>query len=344
MAKREIVRCLEAPRPGDVPEDVGDFLRALAGPTWIQIAGRDRSRTRAVSTLLHGNEPSGLRAVHSWLRAGSTPAVDTVVFIGAVEAALESPGFGHRALPGRRDLNRCFHPPWDGDEGRLAQRALELLHKVAPEALIDIHNTTGHSPSYGVAPRNGAAERALTSLFAKRLVHNSLSLRAIVEATCDDFPSVTIECGRAGDPVADAIARAGLERFLGADQVDGERAPLDLLVDPVRVGVRAGAVVAFGPERNSAADLTVAEDVDRHNFETLAPGTEIGWTGEGPSWPLEAHGADGEEVSRELFSLGDGVIRTRRDLIPIMMTVDPAIAASDCLFYAVRRAEANPPD
>ena len=340
MAKREIVRCLEAPGPGDVPADAEDFLRALGGPAWIRIAGRDRSRTRAVSTLLHGNEPSGLRAVHAWLRAGSTPAVDTVVFIGAVEAALEPPGFVHRALPGGRDLNRCFHPPWDSNEGRLAQRALELLRKAAPEALVDIHNTTGHSPPYGVAPRTGEAERALASLFAERLVHNSLRLRAIVEATCDDFPSVTIECGRAGDPAADAIARAGLERFLGVDRVEAGRAQLDLLVDPVRVAVRAGAVVAFGPDRDPAADLTVAEDIDRHNFETLAPGTPIGWTGANRSWPLEAHGADGQEVSRHLFSLGDGVIRTRRDLIPIMMTVDPAIAASDCLFYAVRRAGA----
>jgi len=330
---------LDAPRPERIPTAVEDFLRMLGRPTVIHVPGRDRTRCRAVATLLHGNEPSGVRAVHAWLRDGRAPAVDVRVFVAAIDAALAPPGFAHRALPGHRDLNRCFFPPYEGREARVAAGALARFREVRPEALIDLHNTTGHSPAYGVAPRVGAPERALVALFADRLVHNSLRLCALVEATALEFPSVTIECGRAGNADADNVAREGLERFLQADRVGvADEAPLEVLVDPVRVAVRAGATLVFGDRPDPSVDLTVARDLDRHNFESLSPGTLIGWSGRPDRvWALEAHGADGEEVSRRLFSIGDGVIRTRRDLIPIMMTVDPAIASSDCLFYAVRR-------
>lgn len=330
---------LDAPRPERVPAAVEDFLRMLGRPTVIHVPGRDRTRSRVVATLLHGNEPSGIRAVHAWLREGTLPAVDVRVFVAAVDAALAAPGFAHRALPGHRDLNRCFFPPYEGREARVAAGALARFREVRPEAIIDLHNTTGHSPAYGVAPRVGPPERALTALFARRLVHNSLRLCALVEATSPEFPSVTIECGRAGDADADSVARRGLERFLQADRVGvTDEASLQVLVDPVRVAVRSGATLVFGDNPDPSVDLTVACDLDRHNFESLSPGTLIGWTGDPDrGWPLEAHGADGEEVSRRLFSVGDGVIRTRRDLIPIMMTIDPAIARSDCLFYAVRR-------
>ena len=55
---------------------------------------------------------------------------------------------------------------------------------------------------------------------------------------------------------------------------------------------------------------------------------------------LRAEGSDGQDVSRELFELRDGVLRTRRETIPIMITNDPGIALSDCLFYVVRALDA----
>ena len=52
------------------------------------IPGRDSSRTRVLVTLSHGNEPSGVEAVHGWLQAEQVPAVNVVVILGAVQAAL----------------------------------------------------------------------------------------------------------------------------------------------------------------------------------------------------------------------------------------------------------------
>jgi gamma-glutamyl:cysteine ligase YbdK (ATP-grasp superfamily) len=338
------VRVRAAPPPDQVPENLEAFLRWLGGASFLRLAGADRSRVRAVATLLHGNEPSGLRAVHAYLRSGEVPAVDAVFLIGSVAAALEAPGFAHRQLPGCADLNRCFLPPHAGPEGEIAREALHLLREARPEALVDLHNNTGHSPAYGVGPRAGGEELELVAFFGERYVHSDLRLGALVEATWREFPSVTIECGRSGDRVADAVARRGLARYLAAPAlgIREELPPLEVVADPVRVEVRPGIRLAVGAEADPDADLTLAEEIDRHNFEALEPGHAIGWLNEDAEWPIQAVGGEGSDLSRELFVARDGVLRTRGATIPIMMTTDPRIAISDCLFYLVRLGELHP--
>jgi hypothetical protein len=116
------LRLIDRPRQGDVHADVRAFLSALAGSAAIRITGAERRRCRVVVTLLHGNEPSGARAVLPWLRGGAQPAVDVLCVLAAVRAALQPPGFAQRMLPGERDLNRCFRPPFDGAEGAFGGR------------------------------------------------------------------------------------------------------------------------------------------------------------------------------------------------------------------------------
>lgn len=333
------LRLLDAPDPAAVPADEDAFLRWLGGPAAIRLRGRDSTRCRVLVTLLHGNEPSGLRAVHAWLHAGRTPATDAVVVLGAVEAALVAPLLSRRELPGGVDLNRCFGAePAPGSAGELARAILALVREVGPEALVDVHNNTGHNPAYGVASLVGPAERQLVGLFADRVVEYDLRLGALCEATPSLCPTVVVEVGRVGDPAADAVARRGVERLLGDEHVVGEGLPvpsLAVLGAPIRVEAAPGATLAVGDVPVAGVDLTVAEDVDRHNFERLPAGTSIGWARPGAGLPLRARGADGVDRAHELFASLDGRLVTRAPLVPIMITTDPAIARSDCLFYAV---------
>ena len=339
--RHELLRILDRPAPHAVPADPAEWLRALGGPAAIRIAGRDRSRTRVVVTLLHGNEPSGARAVHGWLRDGGQAATDAVLVLAAVDAALAEPAFTTRQLPGAPDLNRLFLAPHASPQGELAGEILGLVLAAQPELLVDIHNNSGHNPAYGVAARAGAAERALCALFGGIVVRYDLRLGALVEATEDLFPSVVVECGRAGDPAADAVARAGLDRLLGERDVLGAPAPpLRVLGEPVRVEAVPGLRLAFGSGPGPGCDLVLDEGIDRLNFELLPPDTPFGWLAEGAPWPLDARGADGRERSHELFAAQDGLLVARTTLVPIMMTTDPRIAVSDCLFYAVREETA----
>ncbi len=334
--RTRVVAVLGRPDPALLGATPVDLLRNLGGPALFRIPGRDRSRARGLTTLLHGNEPSGIRALHGWLCKGVIPAVDLVIFVGAVEAALAGEGFAHRMLPGRRDLNRCFQPPFDGEEGAVAAEALQLLREAGCDALVDLHNNTGHNPAYGVVTVLDAARLNLTALWAKRVVHSDLRLGTLVEATAGDFPGVALECGRAGDPAADRVAREGLEGYAALQTIERRHvlaSDLAVLEEPIRVCAREGLRLAFGERPAEGADLTLLGDLDRHNFEWLAPGVPVAFVGHGCGWPLEAFGADGEDVSRDLFTLRHGLLETRRAGIPIMMTTDIAVARSDCLFY-----------
>ena len=50
-----------------------EFLEKLKKPSWILLKGKDRTRCRVLTTLLHGNEPSGFIALHRYLGEGMIP-------------------------------------------------------------------------------------------------------------------------------------------------------------------------------------------------------------------------------------------------------------------------------
>jgi hypothetical protein len=340
----QTLRWGEELRRQDIPDDVESFLRVLGGPTVLTIPGRDPSRTRALVALLHGDEPSSVLALHRWLLRDQQPAVNVLVVIAAIDAALTPPGFALRFLPGGRDLNRCWFPPFNGPEGAMAKEILEILRAAQPECLLDLHNNSGHTPPYGISPRIGSAEQNLVALFAKRMVHTPLELGTLLEATQSDFPGASIECGRSGDPVADEVAFEGLERYLRCEDLALEAEPkaMKLFVDPVRVCIREGVEIAFGEGPDQAIDLTVSRSIDRFNFEILPTGTRIGWLGARGVWPIEVRSRDGRKRGGDLFAVNGGVLETLLPLIPVMMTSNPRSALEDCLFYALRLAEPLP--
>jgi len=329
-----VVHFVDAPEPAGIPRERNVFLDALEGPTLFSRKGRDSSRLRVVSGLLHGNEPSGLHAVHRALLEPSPPAVDCLFFLGAVHAAQKEPRHTHRMLPGRRDLNRCFARPADDLDGRIAQDALEWLRRGPVEAAIDLHNNSGHNPAYSVLLQTDSQHVGIAELFAKVHVYTDFRMGTIMEALDPEFPTVTVECGHAGDERADELAWKGTREFLWQDELP-QSAPGEatVLSHPLRVLVAPGVSVAFGDEADHA-HLLLSADVDRHNFQTLEPGTPIGTLQRGTRAPLVARNAKGRDFSRELFECRADRLWVRRRLTPMMMTTDPAIAHGDCLFWA----------
>jgi len=324
--------------PDALPTCADAFLDALPGACIFHRRGRGRGR-RAVAGMLHGCEPSGLRAIHALLRRPEPPAVDTLFFVGAVAAARTPPRYRHRMLPGGRDLNRCFVAPFAGAEGAIAGALLDAVRAFAPDALVDLHNNSGHNPAYGVGTRLDPERLGIVSLFADRYVWSRLRLGSLMEALADDLPIVTVECGHAGDPAADEVARRGVARFLDAavlPRLPVETGGLQLLGGLIRVCLAPSLALAFDGRPHPEAHLTFDVDVDRHNFQPLAAGSAIGWVRAGAPWPLTAHDADGQEVSRDWFAVHDGALVTLRPLMPIMMTTNPRLAVEDCLFYVVR--------
>jgi hypothetical protein len=337
-----LIRRWENPDRGAVGQDAVEFLRLLGQPAWICLDGQDRSRTRAVTTLLHGNEPSGTRALHRFLRDGRRSATNVIALVASVDAALAPPGFAHRMLPGHKDLNRCFAKGGTGPDASLAGAILADLRAARPEALVDLHNTSGFGPHYGVGTRANAEQLALVSLFSGYHVLSDIRLGTLMEAVADDWPTVTIECGGARDPRSDETAFAGLTQYLCAPALFDVREPghpVSVLRHPIRVRLADGAAVAYGSGPGTGATLTLRRDIDRFNSSVLTEADPIGWADSLDA--LTARDGNGVELRDELLTLHDGRLHARSPMRLFMATTDVRIAAEDCLFYAVFCKEAD---
>lgn len=320
----------------NIGETVEDFLRLLGGPTWLTIPGDDSTRTRALVTLLHGNEPSGVRALHRWLQGKPTPAVNIVCFIGAVDAALTPPGFAYRTLPGHKDLNRCWFEPFEGEEGQLAKAILERLQTCRPEALLDLHNTSGRSPCYAITTTLSEKHQWLTSLFSHHLVLTDLRLGSLMEATELAIPTITVECGGNRDVRSDQIAFEGLRHYTQRETLypfDAPMPEIQVFEHPIRVELCNGATVTYASSPQETALLTVRSDADRLNFDTVYSGEQIGWVKHDSFDWLVARDAQGQNLAKELFSISQGNLCLAKTGRILMMTTDPLMASSDCLFY-----------
>ena len=195
--------------PESIPADSDQLLDQLPGPTLFRRPGSDGSRRRVVAGMLHGNEPSGFRAIHRALSVSSPPRVDTLFFVGSVEAARHEPRYSHRMLPGRLDLNRCFGETAPDLDHQVAAQALAWLTERPLEAALDLHNNSGHNPAYSVALQADPQRLGLGSYFSQLLVHAEWKMGTLMEALDLHCPCVTIECGRAGTRQADELAAPG---------------------------------------------------------------------------------------------------------------------------------------
>ncbi|PCJ44493.1 MAG: succinylglutamate desuccinylase [Moraxellaceae bacterium] len=333
-----MIRQWTAPAASELGESVEEFVRILAGPTLLRIKGKDSSRLRAISTLLHGNEPSGIKAIFRWLKEGSVPCVDILVFVASVDAALAMPGFFLRHLAHQRDLNRCFNPPFDDEPGKIAEAMLAILHDEKPEALVDIHNTSGSGPSFAVTITNDKEHRALTSLFTQRLIHTDLRLGAIMEFSENDVPTVTIECGGAQDDEAHEIAYEGINRFISEENVLTEQETdwgLELLENPIRIELKEDVTIAFEEKAKVNTDITLPPSIENHNFGIISPGQPLGWLGERGLDCFVVKNTLGENKLTKVLREEAGVLYVAQPIRAFMITTNADIAKSDCLFYAV---------
>jgi hypothetical protein len=335
-------RFLRNPLATEIGASVESFLRYLGGPTSIFLEGQDSSRTRAFVTLLHGNEPSGAMALFRWLKAGRQPAVNTVCIVASVAAALATPRFSHRMLPGARDLNRCFRPPFDDDQGRLAEEILEILRLHHPEAVVDMHNTSGTGPAFGVCTHMDRQHDALVSLFTRRMIVTRLNLGALMEISEHSYPTVTVEVGGRLDDCAHELAWSGLCEYLQRPQVlagDETDWGLELLRDPIRLELNPGIALAYAEQPGCGYPVVLRPDIEQLNFGVVQPDVPLGWVNGELRSLFWAQDASGRCAVSRLLRVEAGRLFPAAPLKLFMITTNATIARSDCLFYAIEQGE-----
>lgn len=327
------------PTAEDIGSSAVEFLGLLPGPTHIHLTGDDSSRSRAAVTLLHGNEPSGLFAMYELLRRGLKPVVDMHLFILNVDAAKQAPGFVYRMLPQHKDMNRCFREPFGDSEPELiARNLLEKIKSLNPECVIDIHNTSGSSPSFGVTTFMDAQHDALLSLFTHRMIVTDLRLGALMELGETMMPTVTIECGGALDLESNTLATEGLSRYFTLhDVLSKQHGDMDLefFHNPMRLELLEGKDIVYGDHPLLEDGVTLLPSVEHYNFGFVDDSIQLGYVSAELPALFTLKDNKGKERIDDYFENREGELYPRKKIKLFMVTSNPEIARKDCLFYLV---------
>lgn len=341
---------IDAPAPTQIPPEPRDFLRKLAGPCAIRLAGRERSRCRVLVTLTHGNESSGFLALHRWLQKGRSPLTDILVLLGGVEAALAPPIFYHRHLPGIRDLNRCFQPPYSDSQGKLAQLMIESIEAARPETVVDMHNTSGANKAFAVSCADTPEQQTLAGIFVDTLIVTGLRLGALMEYAFS-APVITVEAGGTQQKGTLDIAFRGLTNYFLAEDLFASPRQVATFHDPLRLELAPDCRMGYAEEFLPDCDVTFRSDLESLNFKTAKTDEPIGWID--PTNPAASACALPREnkPSKNTFAYGRGE-STPQDLLPFLWlprdSTSPLPTASSILsetkraIFQVRRSDFLP--
>ncbi len=313
--------------------NLGQFL---TGPTLIHIQGR-RESPLFVSVLLHGNETTGWEAMRRLLKnyADKTLPRSLSLFIGNVTAAAK----GLRALDEQPDYNRV----WDlggSPEHRMMQRVIEQMKAKRPFASIDIHNNTGLNPHYVCINYLDNRFIHLASLFSRTLVYFIKPDQVQSIAFGKFCPAVTLECGKSGSEGSIEHALSYVDAVLHLDHFPEHKVPVhdyDVYHTVGIVKVAPEDSIGFG---HSDADICFNGDIDHYNFCELPAGTILAHVRDDKR-QLFVSGEQGQSIADEYFYNDGEYLKTCKEVIPSMLTLDTRVIRQDCLCYLMEKLSVN---
>jgi hypothetical protein len=312
-----------------------ELHRLLRGPTLIHLPGR-REPPLFVSVLLHGNEDSGIVALQDVLRRYHDRQLPRglSILVGNVAAARA----GLRRLDDQPDYNRVW-PGTDLHGGAAEHAAMSEVYRVMQArgvfASVDIHNNTGINPLYGVVNRLDPAVLHLALLFSRTVVWFRGLAGSQTTAFSPLCPSLTVECGKSGNPANEAHAASFIDACLHLAQFpahDVHEHDIDLYHTVATVRVPPAVSFGFG---DAQADIDFDPRLDHMNFRQLDPGTAFGRSR--LASPLDVRDEARRDVADKFFACGDGTISLRRASTPAMLTLDVRAVRQDCLCYLMER-------
>lgn len=325
---------------GVLEVDASGLQQVLPGPSLIHLPG-EIEQPLFLSVLLHGNETTGFQALQRLLKENGTQRLPRAVsiFIGNVEAAAQ----GSRVLPGQSDFNRIWpdaagKPSADASEAE-ARMTAHILNEMLVRnvfASVDLHNTSGRNPHHACITDINAANLHLASLFSRQILHFQSPEGVQNMAFAGICPAITAECGQAGRSDGVGLTAEFLHRCLHLKNLPQAlpEGDFELYRSMVRVKVPEQIHFSFG---ESDAPLRFISELDGYNWRELPAGTEIAQVIGLPGAVLDVRSPDGSDLATEFLVREGNKLRTRRSLVPAMVTLDKNIIRQDCLCYFLER-------
>lgn len=314
----------------DVP--IGDLAELLGGPTVFYLKGR-REPALFLSTLLHGNEPSGLLGLQRFLNKylGQELPRSLIFLVGNVDAAKQK----LRKLPDGQDFNRI----WNQDPSPLGLAATALLAELESAGIfagVDIHDNSGTNPHYACVSKAAAVDLQLATLFNHIAVFFTYPDSALSVNLAKFCPAVALECGKAGAMSGVMRAAAYIDALMHLDHLP-ERAPapgdLTLYRAVARMKVNPNLIIetGVGPE---AGKFILPPDLDHLNFSPLKVGRVLGFSFEENALTLDtAPGIEWCKTRQQCVRYADNKWLANTTFTPGMLTLNARSIHDDCLGY-----------
>ncbi len=341
------INYLKDPVWHDLHADYEQFILSMTGPTVIDITGKDHKKYRVFTTLLHGNEPSGVIAIHRYLTEiadHKQPTTNLRFIICSVEAAAFRPLFSMRYLDGGMDINRCFgkrcsYKFIEEHEGYY-QRALLIeraIREVNPEMVIDLHNASSPGPTFAISSVVTTETLSLASLFCRTLILSDLTMNSIME---QDFncPFITIECGCCYDEQAHEIAFSGINQVSLCDGIGYiyQEKQVEVIYRPLRLQLVQNTKLSYAQHDEGNSGVTLKENIEYFNFGSAHQDEMLGWIDGKGLDNLQLIDNSGKNILEEYFYARNNQLVCRHNLRLFKATSNKATAINDCLFYVVK--------
>jgi succinylglutamate desuccinylase len=313
------------------------LYQQIDSPTLIHLEGRNK-RPLVVSVLQHGNEVTGWEVLRRLLKNNyqhETLPRSLLILIANPQAAKHR----LRRLDDQPDFNRCWPGGKQADSTytRLFSKIHDRMRELNPLAVIDIHNNTGLNPHYAAVNEIRSDNLRLASLFSSKVVYFTMPAGTLSLSMSEYCPSLTLECGQAGEIHGTDHTLAFLETCLNLQTISHHPVQPDavhLFHMVATVYVNDNVLFGFG---RVPAELALREDLDKFNFCELPAGTLFGDLHQPTKRPLMAVNADGDDVTDQYFMFDGGQVETTREVMPSMLTLDRRVIQQDCLCYLMDR-------
>lgn len=342
------INYLQDPSWQDLHASYEHFLLSMTGPTIIDITGLNPNKCRVITTLLQGNEPSGLIALHRWLTSRDTnelPKTNLRFIICSVEAACVRPLLSKAFIDGSKNINRCFG---NGvlDETQIgqqkgyydrAQLIKDAIAEVKPEVVIDLHNTASPCPTFAVSSVITTDTISLTAFFSQTLILSNLRLGSLIEQNFS-CPSILIECGGRIDEQAHEVAYAGICHIANYEYIDNaQQKSVEIIYLPFRLKVKESINLSYAERDEGYSGVTLKKNIDCFNFGGANQGEMIGWIDGNGLENLQLLNNHGCNVIDDYFYIRENQLVCKQNLRLFKATSDKEAALNDCLFYVVKQ-------
>lgn len=306
-------------------EDLHDILQA---PTLIHLEG-DNPQPLFISTLLHGDETTGLYAIQRLLKKYRNKTLPRAIslFIGNIAAAREN----QRRLDSQDDYNRIWPGSHHSDsaEKDMMQIVTNIMAKKKPFASIDIHNNTGKNPHYGCINILNPHGLVLASAFSNIAVYFTDPKGVQSSAFSDFCPAVVLECGQASDKSGEDHALSYLETILQMDDLSsGDSDNLTLYHTIARVTVPK--TVSIG---DSDSDLCLNHQLEEMNFHQVQPGMEFATVNSSKEKLIIVNSESHEDITDEYMAIEQDRILFKKPVTLSMFTTSERAIRQDCVCY-----------